>query len=325
MSRSGPLLPRPAPDAENPQLQRMREEIAKDLLRKQAQISPKYFYDVLGSKLFEAICELDEYYLTRTEAEIFQTFEVEIAKCCGSAVTLIDLGAGNCGKAARLFASLRPAQYVPIDISAEFLTHAILPLQARHPELDILPLGQDFSERLFLPAQVRRDRRLFFYPGSSIGNFSPLQALQFLKHVREACPGPEAGILIGVDLVKDPAELVAAYDDRLGVTAAFNRNILRHVNRILGTDFELANWKHHAAFNLEQGRIEMRLTALKDVRVEWNGGARAFAAGETIHTENSYKYSKERFLELLREAGFGNTACWSDDEARFLVCHALAV
>ncbi len=318
-------MPKPVPKAGELPLQHIREEIVSDLLRKQAQISPKYFYDVLGSKLFEAICELDEYYLTRTEAGIFQNFAAEIARCCGRSVTLIDLGAGNCAKAARLFASLRPAQYVPIDISAEFLAHAVLPLQARHPELDILPLAQDFSERLFLPAQVRRHRRLFFYPGSSIGNFSPLQALQFLKHVRDICAEPDAAILIGVDLVKDPAELVAAYDDALGVTAAFNRNILLHVNRILGADFALEDWRHRAAFNAEQGRIEMRLVAAADVRVAWPGGGRAFLAGETIHTENSYKYSKERFLELLREAGFGHATCWSDDKARFLVCHARPV
>ncbi len=325
MSRSGTSLPKPVPIAGDPRLAAMREEIAAGLVRGQAHIPPKYFYDALGSKLFEAICELDEYYLTRTEAEIFQTFEAEIARCCGSAVTLIDLGAGNCAKAARLFASLRPAQYVPLDISAEFLAHSILPLQARHPELDILPLAADFSERLFLPARVRRNRRLFFYPGSSIGNFSPLQALQFLKNVRNACLEPEAGLLIGVDLVKDPDELVAAYDDALGVTAAFNRNILRHANQILGADFALAGWRHQAAYKSEPGRIEMRLMAIADTRVAWPGGGRTFTAGETIHTENSYKYRKEQFLELLGEAGFGDAACWTDEKARFLVCHARAV
>lgn len=300
-------------------------ELASGLLRRQAEISPKYFYDPLGSKLFEAICRLEEYYLTRSEAAIFAQFQAGIAEKSGQGATLIDLGAGNCEKAARLFDILRPRQYVPVDISQDFLHSAAAALRIRYPALPILPLGQDFSEGPSLPPQVRQERRLFFYPGSSLGNFTPLQALQFLKRIRQACIAPGAALLIGIDLVKNPARLQAAYDDALGVTAAFNRNILLHVNRLLGTDFQLRHWRHRALFNGAQSRIEMHLEAMEDIALHWPGGTRRFAAGETIHTENSYKYTRPRFLDLLAQAGFGEAACWTDEDNLFLVCHAEAV
>jgi dimethylhistidine N-methyltransferase len=319
----GSTLEVPA-SAANSELGEQRKEIAAGLSLGQARVAPKYFYNVLGSKLFEAICQLDEYYLTRCEAAIFEEFRPQLGEKAGNAVTLIDLGAGNCEKASRLFDVLQPRQYVPIDISAEFLHGAVAALQAQYPALPILPLGLDFSEGLALPAQVQQDRRLFFYPGSSLGNFSPLQALQFLRRLRHAC-GPDAALLIGIDLVKDPKRLQAAYDDALGVTAAFNRNILLHVNAILRSDFSLADWRHLALFNAGQSRIEMYLEARTAVTVRWPGGAREFAAGERIHTENSYKYTKTRFLDLLRDAGFGETTCWTDTENRFLLCHAKAI
>lgn len=299
----------------------MQTELALGLSEAQAQISPKYFYDPLGSKLFEAICQLDEYYLTRCEAGIFAGNQAEIAEVAGRRVTLIDLGAGNCAKAAKLFRTLRPQQYVPIDISAEFLEAAVDALRAEHPQIPMFPLGMDFSEGLQLPEQVRRERRLFFYPGSSLGNFAPLQALQFLRRIHKASDA-QGGLLIGIDLVKDAELLEAAYDDGLGVTAAFNRNVLPHVNSILGSDFNLRDWGHRALFNEKQSRVEMHLQALADVTVRWAGGSRSFAAGETIHTENSYKYTRERFLELLAQAGFGDARCWTDDKKSFLVCYA---
>jgi dimethylhistidine N-methyltransferase len=306
-------------------LREMRAELALGLSESQAHISPKYFYNPLGSKLFEAICKLDEYYLTRCEAGIFDKYEAEIAAAAGQAVTLIDLGAGNCAKAKRLFAALQPQQYVPVDISAEFLETAVAALRAEYPLLPMFPVAMDFSEGLQLPAQVRRERRLFFYPGSSLGNFAPLQALQFLRGVRKAGSSAGDALLIGIDLVKAPALLEAAYDDALGVTAAFNRNILLHVNRILGSDFDLRDWRHRALFNRSQSRIEMHLQALGDVQVQWDGGMRCFAAGQTIHTENSYKYTRMQFLELLSQAGFGQARCWTDEQNSFLVCYAEAV
>jgi dimethylhistidine N-methyltransferase len=315
----------PAPEAMSFDIQDMRTELALGLSESQAEISPKYFYNPLGSKLFEAICQLDEYYLTRCEAGIFEAHKSEIAGVAGREVTLIDLGAGNCAKAANLFAALRPQQYVPVDISAKFLEEAVAALQAEHPEIPMFPVAMDFSAGLQLPPQVRRERRLFFYPGSSLGNFAPAEALRFLQGVRQASGDAGDGLLIGIDLVKDTARLEAAYDDALGVTAAFNRNILLHVNGILGTDFNLRDWGHRALFNDEQSRIEMHLQALRDVTVRWEGGSRSFAAGQSIHTENSYKYTKKRFLELLSEAGFGAASCWTDARNSFLVCYAKAV
>jgi len=302
-----------------------RAELAQGLAEKQAQISPKYFYNPLGSKLFEAICQLDEYYLTRCEAGIFERFGGQIGEQTGTGVTLIDLGAGNCAKAAKMFGLLRPRQYVPVDISAEFLEAAVAGLQVAHPALPMLPVAMDFSEGLHLPALVRRERRLFFYPGSSLGNFTPLQALQFLQRVRKASSDTGDALLIGIDLVKDPARLEAAYDDALGVTAAFNRNILLAVNEILGSDFRLRDWGHRALFNAAQSRIEMHLRALREVTLRWDGGVRHFAPGETIHTENSYKYTAANFLELLGQAGFGAAQCWTDAQNSFLVCYAKAV
>ena len=312
-------------DAISPDAGKMQTELALGLSETQAHISPKYFYNPLGSKLFEAICQLDEYYLTRCEAGIFDRYEAEIAAAAGQAVTLIDLGAGNCAKAARLFGALQPQQYVPVDISAEFLETAVAALRAEHRLIPMLPVAMDFSEGLHLPPQVRRERRLFFYPGSSLGNFAPLHALQFLRGVRKAAGNAGDALLIGIDLVKAPALLEAAYDDALGVTAAFNRNILLHVNSILGSDFDLRDWRHRALFNRNQSRIEMHLQALHDVKVQWEGGMRCFAAGQTIHTENSYKYTRMQFLELLSQAGFGQARCWTDEPNSFLVCFAEAM
>jgi len=298
-----------------------RAEISEGLARAQAMISPKYFYDALGSKLFEAICQLDEYDLTRAEAKIFAQFGAEIAAAAGQGATLIDLGAGNCEKAASLFGILQPKTYVPVDISVEFLLGAAENLSEKHPEIEIHPIGLDFSESLDLPdAITRRAQKLFFYPGSSLGNFAPAQAAQFLRRIR----AHDAALLLGIDLAKDAARLEAAYDDALGVTAAFNLNILRHVNRILGGDFNVADWAHRAIFNAAESRVEMHLVARQDHRVSWPGGTRAFAKGEHIHTENSYKYSKPAVADLLRVAGFGHAQYWIE-AGDFLVCHARPV
>ena len=237
------------------------------------------------------------------------------------------MGAGNCAKAARLFPELRPAQYVAIDISADFLRDAVSQLRQRFPQVAMLELGLDFSSTLDLPLGVRHEKRLFFYPGSSIGNFTPQEALAFLRRIRGECRGgyDSGGILIGVDLVKDRRVLEAAYDDALGVTASFNLNLLLHVNRLLGADFDLRDWRHRAHFDPEQSRVEMHLVARRDVSVGWAGGMRRFAEGESIHTENSYKYTRERFLALLEEAGFVKPHFWTDARQWFMLCHAQAV
>ncbi len=300
----------------------MRSELAAGLQATTASVAPKYFYDPLGSRLFDAITELPEYTPTRTEAAILRDNAAAIALACGPVSTLVDLGAGNCEKAGRLFASLKPARYVAVDISVEYLRAALACLQREHPSVDMLGVGMDFSAKLDLPAQVGNGPRLVFYPGSSIGNFSPPAALALLTQARIASAG--GGLLIGVDLVKSVEVLQAAYDDELGVTAAFNLNLLRHVNALLGTDFQLRQWAHVALFNAERSRIEMHLEARESLTVRWPGGQRAFAAGERLHTENSYKYRIDDFNTMLRDAGFAAVRCWSDADQGFAVFAARA-
>jgi len=304
--------------------QQLRAELSAGLLAASAYASPKYFYDALGSKLFAAICELPEYYLSRTEASIFDAYLGEIAEAVGVGGTLIDLGAGNCAKAARLFPALQPAQYVPVDISVDFLRDAVGDLQQRFPHIQMTGLGLDFSSALQLPDRVQRDRRTFFYPGSSIGNFTPDEAVDFFRRLHAACED-DGGLLIGVDLVKATEILDAAYNDALGVTASFNLNLLLHLNRLLGADFDIAGWRHVSFFNTAQSRIEMYLEARHAVTVQWQGGERRFQKGERIHTENSYKYTPEDFVQLLQQAGFKVTRSWNDANDWFLVCHARAM
>ena len=299
-----------------------RAEIVAGLMKARAQAAPKYFYDKLGSHLFEAITELPEYYPTRTEASIFATHGAAMAQHIGAGATLIDLGAGNCVKAARLFPLLEPSRYVAIDISVDFLHDALRRVQREYPTLDVVGLGVDFSSTLELPDDAADDRKVFFYPGSSIGNFTPDEAASFLRRVRSRASG--GGLLIGVDLVKPTHLLEAAYDDALGVTAAFNLNILRQINRLIGSDFDPAQWQHVGLYNTEQSRIEMHLQAREHLQVLWPDGARSFAAGERIHTENSCKYSIESFERLLADAGFDAPVHWTDPAGWFAVFWAPA-
>ena len=306
----------------------VRDELLRGLASPAAHTSPKYLYDALGSRLFEAITELPEYYPTRTEAHIFATHSQAMAAQVPADATLVDLGAGNCAKAASLFGHLRPSRYVAVDISVDFLRSALDNLQRHHPALDMVGVGVDFSAGLALPPEAgdpQTDVRVLFYPGSSIGNFAPDEALVFLRSVHAACGSqPGSGLLIGVDLVKDTAELEAAYDDALGVTAAFNRNLLLHINRLCGTNFALSDWHHVALFNTGASRIEMHLQATRAVTVRWADGARAFPLGERIHTENSYKWTLGGFAKLLHQAGFGNCRHWTDAAQRFAVFWACA-
>jgi L-histidine Nalpha-methyltransferase len=301
----------------------VRAELHHGLLAAQAVTSPKYLYDALGSRLFEAITELPEYYPTRVEAAIFQQHACAIASAVGQGRALIDLGAGNCEKAARLFSTFKPRQYVAVDISQEFLERALATLQAQHPDLPMLGLGIDFSSNLDLPAAVSDTNRVFLYFGSSIGNFTPTDALTFLQRIHASCMG-QGGLLIGVDMVKSSRVLQAAYDDALGVTAAFNRNMLLHINQLLGSDFNIAQWQHRALFNTDLSRIEMHLDATQELTVRWDGGERTFAQGQSIHTENSYKYTLASFTQLLENAGFQSVKHWQDTDQQFCVFWAKA-
>lgn len=298
----------------------LAEEAASGLLCPDAHVSPKFFYDALGSRLFDAITELTEYYPTRTEAAIFAQHGARIAEAAIAATApapvLVDLGAGDCAKAERLFGVLAPKRYVAVDISSEFLQQAMLGLQRRHPAVEMVGVGLDFSQGLQLEADiVGAGPALVFYPGSSIGNFAPDAALRLLREARALCAG--GALLIGVDLVKPRAPLEAAYDDPLGVTAAFNLNLLRNLNRLLGADFDVRQWQHVAFFDADRSRIEMHLQARERLTVRWPAASRTFAPGERIHTENSYKWSRQGFVDLLHEAGFTVTRCWTDAQAWF--------
>ncbi len=293
----------------------LRAEAVDGLMRPQAAISPKFFYDRLGSQLFDAITLLDEYYPTRTEASILRDQRQSIAKAVGTGATLLDLGAGNCAKALSLFGALKPTRYVAIDISVDFLRDALQRVQHQHPSLDVVGLGVDFSRALDVPQDLRTQRPVFFYPGSSIGNFAVDEAEQLLASVRRQAEG--GGLLIGVDLLKPLDVLQAAYDDALGVTAAFNRNALRHLNRLIEANFDPAAWKHVASFNSVRSCMEMHLEARSDQPVRWAGGERRFAAGERIHTECSHKYTLGDFESLLRRAGFRELRHWTDQRGWF--------
>lgn len=326
MTHSSALSTHNRPEQENfgSEIARAQHELIFGLSQALPRISPKYFYNNLGSKLFEAICQTDEYYLTRAESEIFSTHADDIQTAVGTGCTLIDIGAGNCAKAASLFPVLQPRDYVAVDISVDFLQEAVAGLQAKHPDIPMLAVGSDFSEAFGLPAHVEKQRRVFFYPGSSIGNFTPLEASQCLRRFRAAC-ALDGALLIGVDLVKDPLVLEAAYDDALGITAAFNLNALRHINTLLLADFDVGKWRHCAHYNPVQSRMEMHLEAKQAHRVTWPGGARTFVAGERIHTENSYKFTITGFANMLGQSGFGVTQSWSDAAKSYLVCYAKAL
>lgn len=302
----------------------LRAELAAGLLAPAARIAPKFLYDRLGSSLFAAITEVDEYYPTRTEAWIFQHYADEIAACIGQDGTLIDLGAGNCAKAASLFPKLRPQHYVAVDISVQFLAEALAYLQFRHPEIRMSGIGCDFSRHLQLPESLASGPRTLFYPGSSIGNFMPDEALAFLRQTHAACQG--GGLLIGFDLVKEQSVLDDAYNDSLGITAAFNLNLLKVLRSELGASLKIGHFRHIAFFNAAESRIEMHLEARRTSSIRWGDGGqpaeRHFVPGERIHTEYSHKYTQESASALLRAAGFKKLRWWQDPQNWFAVCWA---
>ncbi len=298
-----------------------RAEIIVGLCGTPAHIAPKYFYDERGSELFDAITRVPEYYPTRTEHSILREHGADIARAVGPGCTLIEPGAGSCEKAAVLCELLAPRCFVGVDISADYLAAAVQRVGERFPAMQTFSVGGDITRGIHLPAEVPADKRLVFYPGSSIGNFDPHQALALLQQMR-ALASDDGGLLIGIDLPKDVAVLEAAYDDAQGVTAQFNLNALAHLNRLIGSDFDLNNWQHRAFFNEEDSRIEMHLEARDPVRVHWAGGGRSFKAGERIHTENSYKYPLDNFCNLLGEAGFSRARAWQDSRGWFAVVHA---
>jgi dimethylhistidine N-methyltransferase len=302
-----------------------RREVVARLRAHPASIAPKYFYDALGCALFGAICELPEYYPTRAERAIFTRHRSDIAGAIGRGTQLVDLGAGDCAKAAAWLPFLAPSRYVAVDIAGDALQAALARLALEFPDLEIAGVVTDFTRGLDLRADLDDGAVTFFYPGSSIGNFSPEEAGAFLADIRGHCDAPGSGLLIGVDTRKDAGRLEAAYADGLGVTAAFNRNVLLHLNRLLGCDFDPQAFAHVARYDAEQGRIGMYLEAMREVTVHIDGVPRRFATGERIHTEYSYKYAAAAFSAMLTAAGFGSVRTWQDDDGDFAVYYAAAL
>ncbi len=282
-------------------------------------ISPKYFYDEIGSRLFEQICELPEYYPTRTELALLQQYGGEMAECIGAHAQLVEYGAGALRKVRHLLDHLRePQAFVPVDISGVHLLAACAELQQSYPALRIAPVVADFTQPHDLPARLagsQPGRRVGFFPGSSIGNFSPAEAQDFLRMAAHELRG--GGLLIGIDLVKDPAVLHAAYNDAAGVTAAFNLNLLERARRELGAEFEPDGFSHSAFYNSPFQRIEMHLQSRRAQVLNLGGTRYEFAAGETLHTENSHKYSVEGFQRLAAQVGFGAGPVWKDERNWF--------
>jgi dimethylhistidine N-methyltransferase len=294
------------------ELKSFRDDVVAGLSAPQKFLSPKYFYDAAGSRLFARICRLPEYYVTRAELALTRRHLAAIARFAGRGCQLIEYGSGEGVKSRLLIGAARPAVYVPIDISQDALDDAARRLAREFSGLRIHPLLGDFSRPLDIP--VRRGMpSVVYFPGSTIGNLTPEEAHAFLSMSR----GIAARMLVGVDLKKDPAKLHAAYNDSRGVTAAFNLNLLARINRELGADFDLRRWRHYAFYNPAEGRIEMHLVSMGAQKVALGKHRFHFASGETIHTESSYKYSLDGFRDLAAKAGFRSGMVWTDRRGLF--------
>jgi dimethylhistidine N-methyltransferase len=278
----------------------------------------KYFYDEQGSALFQKICELPEYYVTRTEIDILDRHRADIALQLGPSVELIGLGTGAGTKTRVLIEALEnPAVYIPVDISEKQLRKSTALFRKIFPKLEILPVCADYLQPVVLPSPRHKPaRNIVYFPGSTIGNFEPDEAMQFLRRIASVCRGG-GGLLIGADLKKDPQVLDAAYNDSAGVTAEFNLNLLERINRELGANFDLDQWRHRAIYNSNAGRIEMHLISETDQFVQLNEHKFHFRRGEKIITEFSYKYTPEEFAALAAKAGFNFVRMWTDDARLF--------
>ena len=294
-------------------------DLAVALASRPRSISPKYFYDAVGSQLFDRICELPEYYPTRTELGILAGNAREIAAQIGPRAEIVEFGAGSLRKVRLLLDAMKqPARYLPIDISAEHLSQSVASLQRDYPGLAVQPVAADYTLPLRLPARLPgAGQRIGFFPGSTIGNFAPHEALHFLQGVAEVLRG--GALLLGADLVKDPAVLHAAYNDAQGVTAAFNLNLLARANRELGTRFVLEQFDHSAFYNAPLQRIEMHLVSRSRQAVAFDGASYEFDEGETLHTENSYKFTIEGLHAMAVRSGFRPGPVWIDSHRLFSV------
>lgn len=295
----------------------VRDAALSGLLQPQKTLPAKLFYDAEGCRLFGEITRLPEYYLTRTELALLADIAPRVAAMVAGPAVLVEYGGSDEAKAEFLLRERDTAGdavfpvYVPIDVAVAQLGEMRARLRQRRPDLTVYPLAADFMDVVALPSEIPELRRIGFFPGSTIGNLDPLEATRFLKRARQAL-GRDACFLVGVDLRKDPKVLIPAYDDSQGVTAAFNRNLLVRLNREAAADFDLNAFEHRAIWNDKDSRIEMHLLSRRDQMVHVAGQAIHFARGETIHTENSYKYTPERFATLAGDAGWHSLELWTD-------------
>lgn len=305
----------PAPD----EVAAFRADVLAGLGARPKAISPKYFYDETGSRLFDLICRLPEYYPTRTELGILTAHAGDIGAAAGPGAVLVEFGSGSSEKVRLLLDAMQaPAAYVPIDISGPHMRAAIARLQRAYPAVTMRPVEADFTRLRALPPMSAPGRKVGFFPGSTIGNLTPEAAASFLANAADML-GPGAAFVVGFDLAKAPEILDAAYNDREGVTAAFNINLLARINRELGGDFDLSRFRHRAFYDPGEGRVEMHLESLVAQTARIGGTSFAFAPGETIHTENSYKYTSEAFIGLAGRAGWRARAVWTDPRQWFAV------
>ena len=304
-------------------INRFRDDVLSGLSRTQKWLPAKYFYDPLGSSLFDRITELDEYYPTRTELAIMQAHVSAMTARCGANCLLVELGAGSLVKVRLLLDQLeRPAGFVPVDVSGEHLRASAKELTADYPNIPVYPVVADFCRSFEIPS-IDADRRVVYFPGSTIGNFDPPDAAKLLRSVARMV-GPGGGLLLGVDLRKDPAVLERAYNDAAGVTARFNLNLLVRINRELGADFNPASFRHRAFYNRDLYRIEMHLVSNIDQSVNLSGRTFHFRANETIHTENSYKHDTTELTRRAIDWGFRVDQTWTDEAGYFAVIYMTA-
>jgi dimethylhistidine N-methyltransferase len=297
---------------------KMLEEVLEGLQSDPKMLPSKYFYDNRGSELFEQICELEEYYPTKTELSIMQHNIGEITDHLSSNIQLIEFGSGSSFKTRLLLSHLPDLHsYVPVDISYDFLEEVAGSLESEYPDLEINPVAADYTQPFELPETDSEVRRVVYFPGSTIGNFTKDQANEFIDLIA-GLVGEKGGLLIGFDLIKDRETLIAAYDDAKGVTADFNKNILRRLNRELDANFDLDLFEHRAVFNEKDSRIEMHLVSNREQEVELAGTKIQFSEGESIHTENSHKYSLESFREIT-VPHFQPVKTWTDENEMFAV------
>jgi len=307
-----------------PKLEDFRQEAIQGLRKNPKQISPKFLYDERGSKLFNQICNLEEYYLTRTEMDILQNHAEEMALQIGEGCCLVEFGSGNNRKVRTLLEKLKnPLAYMPIDISKEYLLQSAEEMANDYPDLDIVAICADYTQEFPLPEIAEKSKKVAFFPGSTIGNFKPEEASKFLENTNHLLQ-KGGGLLIGVDLKKSAEFLDAAYNDSRGVTSNFNKNLLLRMNEELDAQFDLKSFKHEAFYVAEKSRVEMHLVSEKEQTILIGNFSISFSKGESIHTENSYKYTLPEFQEMTAKAGFETKEVWTDQKDLFSV-HYLAV